>query len=238
MPNRLPGTLLTGVLLLFAGCDNAPSTPVAEAPVAPAEASIDRTRFLPARELLAQLEEGSRTLLFDVRAKASYQHSHIRDAVSMPYGQFESEDVVALGEVTPDTPIVTYCGCPHHLAGLVADQLTEWGYRNVRVLHEGFWYWRDNGFPVVGAQAQSVTTLRFAGRLEPADEGTDVFISHARNGQLEAVAVDAEGQFETEFHVLGFHADDRFEVRVGSLESPVRIRLQAEPGRLNEIPAS
>ncbi len=237
MTNRVTGALLIGALLLFAGCDNPPPEPVAESTPPPAAEAIDRERFLPARELLAQLEQGSRTLVFDVRAKASYQHSHIRDAVSMPYGQFESEDVVALGEVTPDTPIVTYCGCPHHLAGLVADQLTEWGYRNVRVLHEGFWYWRDNGFPVVGAQAQSVTTLRFAGRLESADEGTDVFISHTRNGQLEAVAVDASGQFETEFHVLGFRADDRFEVRVGSLEAPVRIRLQAEPGRLNEIPA-
>ncbi len=240
MRRYLSRTIMVLAIFLIGGCsDEAPAPPVAVVGES-TQPEIDRGRFVPASELLAQLEQEKGTLVFDVRAKASFQHSHIRDAVNMPYGQFEPEDVLALGEITPGTPIVTYCGCPHHLAGLVADQLTEWGYRNVRVLHEGFWYWRDNGYPVVGAQAQSVTNLRFAGHLLPGTgqpAGTTVFIRHTRNGQLEAVATDAAGRYETEFHVLGFRADDHFEVHVGSLDAPVSFRLRAERDRLNEIPA-
>ena len=239
MQNRSLSLVFLVTLLMLTGCSEPPLPPQTANDRAPAD--IDTQRYMLSSNLLARLDNAPRMLVFDVRARTSFQDSHIRGAFNMPYGQFEQPDVVALGDVTPDTHIVTYCGCPHHLAGLAADQLIAWGYNKVRVLYEGFWYWRDRGYPVDGLQAVSITTLRFAGRIAPDDRpltGTDVFIRHVRNGQLEAVATDASGRFETDFHVLDFRAEDRFDVLVGSLEASVSTSLQAAPGRLNRIPGS
>lgn len=92
------------------------------------------------------------------------------------------------------------------------------------MLREGYWYWRDNQCPIVGAQAQTVTELHLAGVIHNAGEqirNTEVFIRNSRNGQLEAAITDDQGYFETAFHVLNWRASDRFEVRVGAIDSAI-----------------
>jgi rhodanese-related sulfurtransferase len=225
--------LLSVALTLFVGCDEPQQSDNKPAPSAPSaeEVAIDTTRFIRAADLLDRVENKTGHFVFDVRNKNSYAESHVRNALSMPYGQFEPQDVAGLDQMTLDKPIVTYCGCPHHLAGLAADQLIEWGYRDVRVLHEGFWYWRDNQFPLAGLQAQQTSELQFAGIIVSGDQpvvGTEVFIRNIRNDQLEAAATDANGKFETGFHVLDYRPDDQFEIRVGSLNAPVARRLSAD----------
>ncbi len=205
------------------------STPSSAEPSPEDDVVIDTARFIRATDLLERIKNETDHFIFDVRAKKSYAESHIRNALSMPYGQFEPQDVAALDQMTLDTPIVTYCGCPHYLAGLAADRLIEWGYRNVRVLYEGFWHWRDNQFPVAGLQTQQTSELLLAGIIVSGERllaGTDVFIVNIRNGQLEATAMDASGVFETGFHVLDYRPDDQFEIRVGSLDAPVAHRLK------------
>ena len=199
-------------------------------PSAEEEVVIDTARYIRAADLLERIESETGHFVFDVRSKESYAQSHVRNALSMPYGQFEPQDVVALEQMSLDTPIVTYCGCPHHLAGLSADRLIEWGYRNVRVLYEGFWHWKDNRYPLAGLQTQQTSELQLAGIIVSGDQplaDTDVFILNTRNGQLEAAATDAQGRFETGFHVLDYRPDDQFEVRIGSLDAPVAHRLSA-----------
>ena len=226
--------LLLLALIMIAGCQEAQqssSTPSSAEPSAEDDVVIDAARFIRAADLLERIENETGHFVFDVRARKSYAESHVRNAVSMPYGQFEPQDVAALDQMTLDAPIVTYCGCPHHLAGLTADQLIEWGYRNVRVLYEGFWHWRDNRFPVAGLQTQQTSELLLAGVIVSGDRplaGTDVFIINTRNGQLEAAATDASGKFETGFHVLDYRPDDEFEIRVGSPDAPVAHRLSAD----------
>lgn len=179
--------------------------------------------------------------MFDVRSQASFDQSHIRDARHMPYGNTDPAEVSALDGMTLDSPIVTYCGCPHHLAGLAADLLIEWGYRNVRVLHEGFWYWRDHQYPLAGLQDRQTRELSLAGIL--VEDGqplahTDVFIRNTRNGQLEAAVTDAGGRFQTGFHVYDFSSDDRFEVRVGRLDARVVRQLTASPAGTDVVVAT
>jgi rhodanese-related sulfurtransferase len=201
----------------------------AATPTAEEEVAIDTTRYIRAADLLARLEDETGHFVFDVRSEKSYNESHVRDALSMPYGKVEPQDVARLAQMTPDTPVVTYCGCPHHLAGLAADQLIEWGYRNVRVLYEGYWYWKDNKFPVAGLQRQQTRELQLAGLILSEDQplaDTDVFILNTRNGQLEAAATDARGRFETGFHVLDYQPEDQFEIRIGGLDAPVAHRFR------------
>jgi len=222
--------LIVLALTMVVGCQEAQQSSSSTPSSAEDDLVIDTARFIRAADLLKRIEIETGHFVFDVRARKSYTESHIRNAVSMPYGQFEPQDVAALDQMALDTPIVTYCGCPHHLAGLTADQLIEWGYRNVRVLYEGFWHWRDNQFPIAGLQTQQTRELRLAGIIVSGDRplaGTDVFILNTRNGQLEAAATDASGKFETGFHVLDYRPDDQFEIRVGSPDAPVTHRLSA-----------
>lgn len=220
---------------MAAGCQETQqsgSTPSSTEPTAEEEVVVDTARYIRATDLLARIENDKGHFVFDVRSKESYAQSHVRNAVSMPYGQFEPPDVAALERMSLDTPIVTYCGCPHHLAGLAADRLIEWGYREVRVLYEGYWHWKDNQYPIAGLQTQQTSELQLAGIIVSGDQplaDTNVFILNTRNGQLEAAATDAQGRFETGFHVLDYRPDDQFEVRVGSLDAPVAHRLSAGP---------
>ncbi|MCP4767679.1 MAG: rhodanese-like domain-containing protein [Gammaproteobacteria bacterium] len=229
--------LLFLALTMTAGCQenqqssSTPSSTESTAkPSAEEEVVIDTARYIRSTDLLERIENESGHFVFDVRSKESYAQSHVRNALSMPYGQFEPQDVAALAQMSLDTPIVTYCGCPHHLAGLAADRLIEWGYREVRVLYEGFWHWKDNQYPIAGLQTQQTRELQLAGIILSGDRplmDTDVFIRNTRNGQLEAAETDASGRFETGFHVLDYRPDDQFEVRVGSLDAPVAHRLSA-----------
>ena len=220
-------------LFMTAGCEETRqenNTPAPAEPAVKEEVVIDEARFIHAVDLLKRVKNESGHIVFDVRNKDSYAESHVRNSVSMPYGQFEPEDVAGLNQMKLDTPIVTYCGCPHHLAGLAADRLIEWGYRDVRVLYEGFWHWRDNQFPLAGLQVQQTSELRLAGIVVSDEQplaGTEVFILNTRNGQLEAAATDANGRFETGFHVLDYQPDDQLEIRIGSLDAPVAHRLSA-----------
>jgi len=237
--------LLLLTLTVATGCEEAPqssSTPSKAEPVVSSSAGssteevvdIDTTRYIRAADLLARIENKTGHFVFDVRSEKSYAESHVRNALSMPYGKVDPADVEALQQMTLDTPIVTYCGCPHHLAGLAADQLIEWGYRNVRVLYEGFWHWKDSHYPIAGLQIQQTSELRLAGIVVSGEQplaDTDVFILNTRNGQLEAAATDASGRFETDFHVLDYRPDDQFEIRIGSLDAPVAQRLHAGPVR-------
>jgi rhodanese-related sulfurtransferase len=229
-------SLLLLTLIVAVGCEETPQANTTPAPADPAgpavkeEVVIDEVRFIRADDLLKRVKNESGHFVFDVRNKDSYAESHVRNSVSMPYGQFEPEDVAGLNKMTLDTPIVTYCGCPHHLAGLAADRLIEWGYRDVRVLYEGFWHWRDNQMPLAGLQVQQTSELRLAGIVVSDEQplvDTEVFILNTRNGQLEAAATDANGRFETGFHVLNYQPDDQLEIRIGSLDAPVAHRLSA-----------
>ena len=162
---RYPSFLLL-TLILAVGCEEtlqSDSPPSSAEPAVKQDVTIEEARFMRAADLLRRLENDTGHFVFDVRSKNSYAESHVRNALSMPYGQFEPGDVAGLNQMTLDMPIVTYCGCPHHLAGLAADRLIEWGYRDVRVLHEGFWHWRDNQFPIAGLQVQQTSELRLAG---------------------------------------------------------------------------
>ena len=148
-------------LLLLSGCEQkqeAAATGVASEAASVVESPIDEVRYIRASDLLERIERDSKHFVFDVRSITSFADAHIAGAISMPYGKVEKSDLAAINGLEIDTPIVTYCGCPHHLAGLAADQLIAWGYRNVRVLHEGFWYWHEQRYPLATARIRHTAT--------------------------------------------------------------------------------
>ncbi len=102
--------------------------------------------YVSARELRAALSADQRLILLDARPMSDWLAGHLPGSLPVPF----YSDHASLSRIPDDgTWIVVYCGCPHAAADRVAQRLSERGITTLSVLDEGFWFWKDNGFPVV-----------------------------------------------------------------------------------------
>jgi len=227
--------LAAGLGSMVIGCGEEPAVSEPEQAVQPL---FDTSRFISADDVLGRIESSQTQWLFDVRSRVEFDELHIETAHSLPYGKFDETTLASIDGLTLDSPIVTYCGCPHTLSGFAAEQIARFGYTDVRVLNEGFFYWRDNGYPVRGQNTQATTRIEFAGTLVADSKplaNKAIFLRNTRNGQLEAAVTDSSGHFATEFHVMSFNASDEFQLHVGSLDSPALQRFTASETTLNSL---
>jgi mono/diheme cytochrome c family protein/rhodanese-related sulfurtransferase len=105
-------------------------------------------RYVHVADVAAALAAKQKIVIIDARPPSEWMRVHIPGAVSIPY-----HDMKRLDEVPKDgTWIVAYCACPHHLSGIVVDELRKRGYTNTAVLDEGINDWHRRGFPVVAAE--------------------------------------------------------------------------------------
>ena len=191
-------------------------------PVSNAQASEPAFKpdYISAADLGKHFEDNTVPFIFDVRSEHSYQKSHIRTALSMPYNQTDDDRLASVEGLGQDSLIITYCGCPRHLSGLAAKDLGERGYTNVQVLYEGYWHWVDNGYPVVDNESTALSTLQFEGKVTRVDRpvaGETIFLKHQRTGQLEATSLDEDGAFAVDFHLYDYQAEDEFAVILSAL---------------------
>ena len=85
-------------------------------------------------------------VLLDVRTPAEYAVSHLRGARRVEAGAPVS---LAVGDLRPDTPIVTYCAVGYRSA-VFAGRLQQAGYTNVVVLDGSIFQWANEGRPLYG----------------------------------------------------------------------------------------
>lgn len=104
-------------------------------------------RFVAVAQVAAAFAAKQRMVIIDARAPSEWRRVHIPGAVSIPY-----HDLKRLDEIPKDAWIIAYCGCPHHLSGIVVDELRKRGYQHALVLDEGINDWHRRGFPVVAAE--------------------------------------------------------------------------------------
>jgi rhodanese-related sulfurtransferase/mono/diheme cytochrome c family protein len=105
-------------------------------------------RFVSVDQVARALAARQRLVIIDARPASEWRRVHITGAVSIPY-----HDMKRLDEVPRDgTWIVAYCACPHHLSGIVVDELRKRGYTHTAVLDEGINDWHRRGYPVVAAE--------------------------------------------------------------------------------------
>ena len=105
-------------------------------------------RFVSVEQVARALAARQRLVIIDARPASEWRRVHVTGAVSIPY-----HDMKRLDEVPRDgTWIVAYCACPHHLSGIVVDELRRRGYTHAAVLDEGINDWHRRGFPVVAAE--------------------------------------------------------------------------------------
>ena len=84
----------------------------------------------------------------DAREPVDYAAGHIANAFNLPAANFEQHFPDIAQMLTFESPIVVYCnGEECELSHRLADKLREQGYKNVRLLHNGWTVWRDAGLP-------------------------------------------------------------------------------------------
>ncbi len=93
--------------------------------------------------------ESQQAVFVDARPLSEYDFGHIRGAIGLPWSEFN----VYFSKVAPDIPenktIITYCdGESCDLSKELAQALTDLGYKNVRVLVNGWSVWDKNRLPV------------------------------------------------------------------------------------------
>jgi len=96
-----------------------------------------------------ELYDSGEYIFVDARSPEDYEEGHIKEAVSLPVGQFEEKIAAFMEHYPPEASIVTYCSgrtCEdsHHLA----EFLLEFGYDKVNVFIDGFPGWEAEGHPI------------------------------------------------------------------------------------------
>lgn len=104
--------------------------------------------FVPAAAVKRAYDAGARFLIVDARAPAAYAQAHIKGALNVPFYAVARHR----SELPKNEWIVTYCACPHAEAVAAARALFKLGYTKVKVLDEGFYGWKDAGYPVVAGK--------------------------------------------------------------------------------------
>jgi mono/diheme cytochrome c family protein/rhodanese-related sulfurtransferase len=124
-----------------------PAAPLGAAPPANAVTCKQDPKYVSVEQVAAAFAAGQRMVIIDARAGSDWRRVHITGAVSIPY-----LDMKRLDEVPrDDTWVIAYCACPHHLSGLVVDELRKRGHANSVILDEGINEWHRRGLPVVAA---------------------------------------------------------------------------------------
>jgi mono/diheme cytochrome c family protein/rhodanese-related sulfurtransferase len=104
-------------------------------------------RFASVDQVAAAVKAKQRLVIIDARPPSDWRRVHIAGAVSIPYF-----DMKRLDELPRDgTWVIAYCACPHHLSGIVVDELRRRGIASSAVLDEGINEWHRRGLPVVAA---------------------------------------------------------------------------------------
>ncbi len=118
---------------------------------APATFTLRDDLYVSVADVAKAYAEKRRLVIIDARTPSDYLRMHITGAISIPH--FDMRD---LDKVPNDdkTWVVAYCACPHHVSGIVVDELRKRGYRHTAVLDEGIFAWQLQGHPTTVAPGQ------------------------------------------------------------------------------------
>lgn len=124
-------------------------------------------RFIGVDEVAAAYKKGQRMVIIDARPPSDWMRAHITGAISIPY-----HDLKRLDELPKNVYAIAYCACPHHLSGIVVDELVKRGHKRALVLDEGINAWHKRGYPITAAE----------GVQPPADEPSHHGHDHGHHG--------------------------------------------------------
>jgi rhodanese-related sulfurtransferase len=89
-----------------------------------------------------------KAVFLDARHESEYRLGHIKGAISLPFNEFEKH-AVQLGGLPVDTTLVTYCdGGECDLSMKLAFELSQKGFRRVKVYYGGWAEWVSSNHPI------------------------------------------------------------------------------------------
>jgi rhodanese-related sulfurtransferase len=151
----------------------------------------------------------------DTRTQTEYDDLHIPGAIFSPAEHgLDADDPTE--EWSTDTLIVTYCVCPHTLAGLRGASLMNAGYEDVYAIDEGLVEWVEREYPLEGSEFQGqLPAYDVRGEADSAHAGEFVWVREPETGQREPGTIDADGSYE-----LTLHFSDLTDETMLELEAP------------------
>jgi rhodanese-related sulfurtransferase len=89
------------------------------------------------------------TVFLDSRYPEDFKSGHIKGAINLPYEEFEEHAPQILPKLPKDEEIITYCdGSECETSLLLARELMDLGYRDVKVFFGGWQEWEKAGLSV------------------------------------------------------------------------------------------
>jgi len=187
-------------------------------------------------DLAKVLYDRKQAVFIDVRGKTAFEAEHIQGAMLFPLTDLKEGKLPPLPK---NTPIILYCGCPHGLSEEAGQILKNAGFTAVYVLDEGFYGWKEKGYPVRSnpRKLQGFKEWRIYGYARGVSEGTKVFVTHLPSGETETFFVGKGGKFETFFPLYSAKEGDPIEFRTGDRKvlkklterSPLDLSFHSSP---------
>ncbi len=186
--------------------------------------------FISVDEAYRRMDEFT---IVDVRSSYEYRIEHIKGAISAPL-RFLPEHIKR-GIIPKDKPLLFYCGCPHHLSTLGARTAEGMGFGDVYVLDEGFFVWRDRGYPTEGEKKGKKPNYFYVKGTVKVDgvpfKYGRIFFVDKRNGQVEAEMTDGKGYYEGRLPFYDIKPGDTVLIYVGSFDNSIIFTLPSRKGK-------
>lgn len=98
-------------------------------------------------DLKAIMDKGEPVIIVDCNQKGSYKNQHIPGAINIPWSFSGLKEDPGLSR---STLIVAYCACEHEedSAVVAMQMITQFGYRNIKLLLDGNPKWEYLGYPL------------------------------------------------------------------------------------------
>ena len=93
--------------------------------------------------------QSDETIFLDSRYPEDYKSGHIKGAINFPWEEFEEYSSHVLPKLSFDKEIITYCdGSECETSLLLARELRDMGYKNVKTFFGGWSEWQKIGLPI------------------------------------------------------------------------------------------
>jgi len=113
-------------------------------PVDPKEIS-GKVELITAEELKKLIDEGANIMVVDTQDERIYPIKHIKGAINFPWAPVIREPV----SLPRAKLLILYCGCAGEEASknLAQQLMSNWGFKQIKVLDGGFNRWLKLGYP-------------------------------------------------------------------------------------------
>ncbi len=170
----------------------------------------------------------------DVRSSYEYRIEHIKGALSAPVNVIET--YFKRNIIPTDKPIVFYCACPHHLSEIAASKAEAYGLRDIYILNEGFFGWRDKGYPTdgirKGEKPKRFTIVGYVKKEGKPVKFSRIWFIHKRTGQMEIAYTTAEGFYKSDWNFFNIKPGDTVFVSVDTPDNSLILVLPKKRGKV------